>query len=907
MASVSIYMDGEDRTAQIRDWSIVWSHQQADFQLKCVFPSGKSYSRPLSVCSIVPTRELGEMLLTTQGSRIVQRIESAIIYGERYACVQYPTSTKRYLFKLADITLMPPTSMTEMPVFLYFAQVANARIAQATSADGREIAANVVRQLEQVNLSPETALYAYCTGYNQIRPLASNLIYPFGVNASQLKAVEHALSSQISVIEGPPGTGKTQTILNILANLLMRQQTVAVLSNNNAAVANVYEKLEKANLGHLIAKLGNQQNRESFFADLPPWPGEVPKPAPDFLELQRKLAKLKQLLHAHNTAAQLQAEVDELTTERRYLQQWQAENGIPSSIPLDKYGLSPSKIADLLAYLAYLGEQRIRLRDRIELLLNFGIFRTRPMAQETRLPFFHTLQLHYYDTVLRGKEAALQACRESLAQANFTALMEELSTGSMLTLKSHLNRPPDPADFNEKYYKRRFDNFLRRFPIIGSSSHSIVNSIAPGAVLDYIIIDEASQQDIVPGILALACAKNLIVVGDSRQLAHIANPLDLPAPDAAYDCMQLSLLDSCIAVFKDSVPRTLLREHYRCHPRIIQFCNQQFYDNALIPMTEDHGEAPWRLVVTAKGNHTRSYTNQRELDSLLKILEDEGEPAGLDGEGRGFMAPYRAQVSLSNNYLPAHFVKDTVHKFQGRECDEMVFSTVLDKKHISPEQMDFVDNPRMINVAVSRARKRFTLVTGDNVFSGRNGHIAALMRYIEYYTPAEQVARAPVVSAFDLLYREYDQSLERLNARLRPEDSRYKSEQIVAEILRQALADASCKGLTFHTQILLNQIVATINPALTSRERDFLQHRASCDFVLYFTVGKTPLGVIEVDGSSHDQPKQRERDQLKDSILRKSNLALLRLRTVESGIEEKVAAFLAQWARTTKAVTTERT
>jgi hypothetical protein len=42
---------------------------------------------------------------------------------------------------------------------------------------------------------------------------------------------------------------------------------------------------------------------------------------------------------------------------------------------------------------------------------------------------------------------------------------------------------------------------------------------------------------------------------------------------------------------------------------------------------------------------------------------------------------------------------------------------------------------------------------------------------------------------------------------------------------------------------------------------------------------------------------QSERDTLKNSILHKSGIPLLRLRTVESGIKESVTAFLAQWTR----------
>ena len=67
-------------------------------------------------------------------------------------------------------------------------------------------------------------------------------IYPFGLNFSQKAATTNALSSCISVIEGPPGTGKTQTILNIIANIVLQNKTVAVVSGNNSATTNVLEK-----------------------------------------------------------------------------------------------------------------------------------------------------------------------------------------------------------------------------------------------------------------------------------------------------------------------------------------------------------------------------------------------------------------------------------------------------------------------------------------------------------------------------------------------------------------------------------------------------------------------------------------------------------------------------------------
>lgn len=736
---VSIHIRGEDRTRQISDWSIRWNEQRAALMLTCHFHSGKSFSQPLSDCRITPIRELENTLLMQKGSAVVSAIDKAVIYGERYAVVHYPGNSKPYARKLdGNVEFVPQTKIKGEAIFRYFVAVANAREARATSDEQQQIAANVVRQLEKLPASPGTALHAYCTRQLARRAPAGPLIYPFGVNASQLVAVEQAFTSQVSLIEGPPGTGKTQTILNIIANVLARGQTVAVLSNNNAAVENVYEKLGKSSLDYLVARLGSKEHREKFFASMPTVPPDAPEPAPAMADIQAILAQLKDLLQAHNMAAQLQTEVDELVIERRYLLQWQQENGVQAPPSLDKYELSPRKTADLMAYLAHLAERRIQLQDRIALLLNFGIFRVKPFSDgEQRQSVIHALQLHYYDQALRKKEAALAAYRASLERGNFKTLLDELTAGSMRYLKCHLHEHVhDSQTFKESDYRGNFDAFVKRFPILGSSTHSIVNSIAAGAVLDYVIIDETSQQDIVPGILALGCAKNLVIVGDSKQLPHIPVALGLSAPADDWDCEKHSLLDSSLLVFKEALPKTLLKEHYRCHPRIIQFCNQQFYDNALIPITQDDGKQALRLVVTAKGNHTRNNTNLRELDSLLKSLDDAGEGLLQDKDDRGFIAPFRAQVTLSGRRLPANFIRDTVHKFQGRECNEIVFSTVLDKKRDSQARLDFVDDPHMVNVAVSRAKSRFTLVTGDEVFTANNGPIAAVGATIRVRWPS---------------------------------------------------------------------------------------------------------------------------------------------------------------------------
>ena len=83
--------------------------------------------------------------------------------------------------------------------------------------------------------------------------------------------MEKALTSTISVIEGPLGTGKTETILNLIANIIaVRHETVGIVSFGNAAVDNVRDKLDELGFGQVLASLGRGEKREEFFA------GQVP-------------------------------------------------------------------------------------------------------------------------------------------------------------------------------------------------------------------------------------------------------------------------------------------------------------------------------------------------------------------------------------------------------------------------------------------------------------------------------------------------------------------------------------------------------------------------------------------------------------------------------------------------------
>lgn len=307
-------------------------------------------------------------------------------------------------------------------------------------------------------------------------------------------------------------------------------------------------------------------------------------------------------------------------------------------------------------------------------------------------------------------------------------------------------------------------------------------------------------------------------------------------------------------------------------------------------MKQDDDKDALSLIITSLGNHMRNYHNQREIDSLLKIQD--GVIENKTNYTRGFIAPYNNQVNLAHKMLPEEYVTNTIHKFQGRECNEIVFSTVLDKKEKYKNQINFVDNAELVNVAVSCAIDKFTLVTGNGVFEENNKYIAALIRYIKYYALKKDIYVSPVISAFDLLYVEHDKSLEKLSKRLNSNDSLYKSEQIAAVIIRDILSNDKYEDIVMHKQVYLKQLVSN-SIDFTDRERQYIRNRSSCDFVLYYRIGKQPIAVIEVDGGYHDMPLQKERDILKNNILEKAGIKLLRVKTVED-IEEKASKFISE-------------
>ncbi|MBD5415916.1 MAG: AAA family ATPase [Bacteroides sp.] len=95
---------------------------------------------------------------------------------------------------------------------------------------------------------------------NHIENISVDELIPVSaLDDSQASVVAHALSNRFTVVTGAPGTGKTQVILNIIANALMKDKTVLVASKNNKAVDNVKERFDMIDSSHYLLRFGKKE------------------------------------------------------------------------------------------------------------------------------------------------------------------------------------------------------------------------------------------------------------------------------------------------------------------------------------------------------------------------------------------------------------------------------------------------------------------------------------------------------------------------------------------------------------------------------------------------------------------------------------------------------------------------
>ncbi|MCM1498151.1 MAG: AAA domain-containing protein [Clostridium sp.] len=728
-------------------------------------------------------------------------------------------------------------------------------------------------------------------------------IFPFGCNNSQYKAVKNAMENQISVIQGPPGTGKTQTILNIIANILMQGKTVQIVSNNNSATENVYEKLSspKYNLGFVAATLGSFKNKKLFvenqsenYPDFSSWKIE------DASALQKRIeelsVQLKTVFDKKERLASLKQEFSHLVIELKYFNQYAEASDVDvKSINFKKRLSSDSWMALWQRCQLISAEKKIVIfLFKIETFLKYGIIGKHFYKQDiTKIIII--FQFMYYRA--KKEELALEiADIEKYLNSVNESLLEDLCSQSMSVLKDKLARKYEANNYRKTFreedlWKKSYE-VLEEYPVILSTTFSSRSSMNSDVVYDYLIMDEASQVDIITGALALSCARNVVIVGDTKQLPNVVTDDIKARAKAIFDNFSVndgyqytrSFLQSLLDVMPN-VTQTLLREHYRCHPKIINYCNQKFYRGELIIMTTDRGEEDVLSVVkTVVGNHERNHYSQRQID----VIKNEIIPKyDLAPEETGIIAPYKNQVEALGREI-IDIDSATVHKFQGKEKENIIISTVDD------EISDFADDPYLINVAVSRAKRRLMLVvTGNEQAKERN--ITDLIDYIQYNN--FEVTESKLYSVFDYLYKQYtEKRMEYL--RKHNKISEYDSENLMYALIDEIVADSRFASLDVVFHFPLNMLIKDTQ-LLNEQEYRYAMHPYThLDFLIYNRIGKKPVLAIEVDGYEYHKENtvQAARDMMKNHIMEVYGIPLLRFKTNGSGEREQIIETLERLA-----------
>ena len=817
--------------------------------------------------------------------------------------IKFAASDKKFFYRVGHVQIVRNAAAenASKATLEYLKNIA--ALCDITNDTGENILAKSYENLKFVNPNSALALYLDPAKYDAKRITPSSPVFPFGCNGSQFDAVKAALESRLSVIQGPPGTGKTQTILNIVANLLADDRTVLVVSNNNSAIENVRGKLSAADsdFGFCVASLGKVENILDF----------LKRQTPDYplLQLRRwvdkscnhafrkrtseAFVKQRRLFEIRERAARQRQELSALETEYRHF-------GIVSPFSNElgiRRFIIPSEDA-MDALLSVQGDLdrcgSMTLWRKFWLFARYGIGTWR-FWQLQHGPVLRLLKEMYYLSRIRELKYALRAAED--AEKGFD--LDKACAMSMSYLKhviasKYLGRGKRRV-FTKEDMAKDAVKFYDEYPVVLSTTFSARRCLpyfSTGFLFDYVIMDEASQVDVATGALALSCARNAVIVGDKMQLPNVVTTADKVRAQnvfarsgvaKAYDFATHSFLSSVEELFP-SVPQTLLREHYRCHPKIINFCNQKFYGGRLVAMTEDKGEPDViKVYRTNPGNHCRGHENQRQVDVLVQEVMPEIAKRGKTDVG--IISPYRDQAKLIATALP-ETQSATVHKFQGREKDVVVISTTDDRV------TSFADDPNLLNVAVSRAKSSLYIVMTGNELSG-GSNIGDLVSYIEYNNFATTQSR--VNSVFDYLYGQYAaRRFEYVGRHGRV--SAYDSENLMYGLLRSVLKE---KGLDEYGIVFEEPLKELLSgrqlSCLTEDERRYaLNDLTHVDFIVYNKTSKAPILAIEVDGYRYHRPgsRQAKRDRMKDAILEKSGVKLLRFSTTGSGEKDKILAAL---------------
>lgn len=527
-------------------------------------------------------------------------------------------------------------------------------------------------------------------------------ITPLSLSDSQESVLKSLENNQFVSVFGPPGTGKSQTIVNLVAHLISNGKTVLVASRMDKAVDVVAERLNELGAPFLALRAGrlNYQKQLSFqlqdllsnkvdldtdfensvlvdvkdMKELLNSIKDLESRSENIIKLEQKWQELSvQKIEQEKTLGPMQfinrtfegrtgealkkAEIEQITALISVIEKNLEKTGFFASVSSYQ---SKTKLKKLLKLNDFKEDYESIGRLNVELeLAKIACEMRITEANIQKLGNLHILaeqirmlkrkQRNLAIDILKGKrrEALKGLLRDQIKRQRLI-----VHTKSLVERKKNLqNRLLEGEDFRP---------LLEAFPCWCVTTYAISGSLPmkPG-LFDVVIIDEASQCDIASCFPLLYRAKKAVVVGDDKQLPHMsflekAKEQSFLSQYSIPDKYQLMWRFRTNSMFDlsnyYSMSPVLLDEHFRSVPPIIKFSNQEFYGDRIRIMTRDKSEdRALELIVVEDGKVDMDATrNIPEVEAVIKklheiIIEDERKnpenPVSI-----GIVSPFRAQV-----------------------------------------------------------------------------------------------------------------------------------------------------------------------------------------------------------------------------------------------------------------------
>jgi predicted RecB family nuclease len=265
---------------------------------------------------------------------------------------------------------------------------------------------------------------------------------------------------------------------------------------------------------------------------------------------------------------------------------------------------------------------------------------------------------------------------------------------------------------------------------------------------DTLIVDEAGQMSLADVIAVSRAARNIVLVGDPRQLAQ---PLQGSHPTGVGVSALDHLLGDDVTIAPDR--GVLLDRTWRMHPDVCDFVSRSFYEGRLGSEPQCARQAVLEDGCALTGlrhafvDHAGDrVTSEAESLRVRDIIEQLTRATWRSADGRErrvsledivVVAPYNAQVACLVETLPPDARVGTVDRFQGQEAAVSIFSMATSSVEDLPRNLEFLFSLNRLNVAVSRARGLSVLVCSSELLRARCHTpeqmrlVNALCRYVE--------------------------------------------------------------------------------------------------------------------------------------------------------------------------------